>query len=190
MKTKIKAPVAAKKPKELRIHNDIRVDNYYWLNQRENQEVIDYLNAENEYTKAVMQPTESFQKTLFEEMKSRIKEDDASVPYKLNGYWYLTRFEKGKDYPIYARKKETLEAKEEILFDCNEMAKEHAYFKLGGIAISPNNKLAAFSTDIVSRRQFTIQIKNLETGEILEDKIENTTGGITWANDNETLFYA
>ncbi|MFY0714715.1 S9 family peptidase [Seonamhaeicola sp. NFXS20] len=190
MKTKIKAPVAAKKPKELSVHNDIRVDNYYWLNQRENQEVIDYLNAENEYTKAVMQPTESFQKTLFEEMKSRIKEDDASVPYKLNGYWYLTRFEKGKDYPIYARKKETLEAKEEILFDCNEMAKEHAYFKLGGIAISSDNKLAAFSTDIVSRRQFTIQIKNLVTGEILEDKIPNTTGGITWANDNETLFYA
>ncbi|WP_232225194.1 S9 family peptidase [Seonamhaeicola sp. S2-3] len=190
MKTKIKAPVAAKKPKELRIHNDVRVDNYYWLNQRENQEVIDYLNAENEYTKAVMQPTESFQTELFEEMKSRIKEDDTSVPYKLNGYWYLTRFEKGKDYPIYARKKETLEAKEEILFDCNEMAKAHAYFKLGGIAISPDNKLAAFSTDIVSRRQFTIQIKNLETGEILEDKIENTTGGITWANDNKTLFYS
>ncbi|APY12444.1 oligopeptidase B [Seonamhaeicola sp. S2-3] len=190
LKTKIKAPVAAKKPKELRIHNDVRVDNYYWLNQRENQEVIDYLNAENEYTKAVMQPTESFQTELFEEMKSRIKEDDTSVPYKLNGYWYLTRFEKGKDYPIYARKKETLEAKEEILFDCNEMAKAHAYFKLGGIAISPDNKLAAFSTDIVSRRQFTIQIKNLETGEILEDKIENTTGGITWANDNKTLFYS
>ncbi|WP_255449834.1 S9 family peptidase [Seonamhaeicola sediminis] len=183
------APVAIKKPKKLTIHNDVRIDNYYWLNQRENQEVIDYLNAENEYTKKVMQHTESFQKELFEEMKSRIKEEDTTVPYKLNGYWYMTRYEKGKDYPIYVRKKESLQAQEELLFNCNEMAKEHPYFKLGGIAISPDNKLAAFSTDVVSRRQYTIQIKNLETGEILDDIIKNTTGSITWANDNKTLFY-
>ncbi|TXG39787.1 S9 family peptidase [Seonamhaeicola maritimus] len=190
MEKSIKAPAAVKRPKELSIHNDVRIDNYYWLNDRDNQEVIDYLNAENEYTKQVMQHTESFQKDLFEEMKSRIKEDDTSVPYKLNGYWYLTRFEKGKDYPIYARKKESLEAKEEVLFDCNEMAKEHTYFKLGGIAISPDNKLAAYTTDIVSRRQYTIRIKNLETGNVLEDCIKNTTGSVTWANDNKTLFYA
>ncbi|RED49393.1 S9 family peptidase [Seonamhaeicola aphaedonensis] len=183
------APVAIKKPKKLTIHNDVRIDNYYWLNQRENKEVIDYLNAENAYTKKVMQHTESFQKILFEEMKSRIKEEDTTVPYKLNGYWYMTRYEKGKDYPVYVRKKESLEAPEELLFNCNDMAKEHAYFKLGGIAISPDNKLAAFSTDVVSRRQYTIQIKNLETGEILEDNIKNTTGSVTWANDNKTLFY-
>ncbi|WP_282135828.1 S9 family peptidase [Seonamhaeicola maritimus] len=190
MEKSIKAPAAVKKPKELSIHNDVRIDNYYWLNDRDNQEVIDYLNAENEYTNQVMQHTESFQKDLFKEMKSRIKEDDTSVPYKLNGYWYLTRFEKGKDYPIYARKKESLEAKEEVLFDCNEMAKEHTYFKLGGIAISPDNKLAAYTTDIVSRRQYTIRIKDLETGDVLEDCIKNTTGSVTWANDNKTLFYA
>ncbi len=190
MKQAIQTPIAKKISKALTIHNDTRIDNYYWLNNKENPEVIDYLNAENAYTKDVMQHTESFQKKLFKEMKGRIKEDDTSVPYKLDGYWYLTRFEKGNDYPIYSRKKGTLEATEEILFDCNEMAKNVAYFNLGSIAISPDNKLAAFSTDTVSRRQYTIQIKNLETGEIYTDKILNTTGSVTWANDNETLFYA
>ncbi|MDD7887608.1 S9 family peptidase [Flavivirga sp. 57AJ16] len=185
----IQAPVATKKEKELSIHGDLRIDNYYWLNNKENPEVIDHLNAENDYTKSMMQHTETFQKELFAEMKGRIKEDNASVPYKLNGYWYITRFEKDKGYPIYVRKKERLDAPEEILFDCNEMAKEHAYFMLGGIAISPDNTLAAFSTDIVSRRQYTIQIKNLVTGEIYSDKILNTTGSATWANDNKTLFY-
>ncbi|WP_246124713.1 S9 family peptidase [Algibacter pacificus] len=182
-------PSAKKISKTLEIHNDIRIDNYYWLNNRENPEVIDYLNAENAYTKAMMKHTEGFQKDLFEEMKGRIKEDDSSLPYKLNGYWYITRYETGKDYPIYLRKKGSLDAEEEILFDCNEMAKDQSYFSLGGISISPNNKMAAFSTDTVSRRQYTLQIKNLETGEILSDKIENTTGSSTWANDNKTLFY-
>ncbi|TGV01594.1 S9 family peptidase [Flavivirga rizhaonensis] len=190
MKNTIHPPIAAKKPKELLIHGDSRIDNYYWLNERDNPKVIDYLNAENNYTKAMMQHTETFQKELFEEMKGRIKEDDTTVPYKLNGYWYITRYEKGKDYPIYVRKKESLDATEEILFDCNEMAKEHAYFNLGGIAISPDNTLAAFSTDTVSRRQYIIQIKNLITGEIYSDKILSTTGSATWANDNKTLFYS
>ncbi|GAA3641154.1 S9 family peptidase [Flavivirga jejuensis] len=190
MKNTIQTPVATKKAKELSIHNDLRIDNYYWLNNKENPEVIDYLNAENDYTKSMMQHTEIFQKDLFEEMKGRIKEDDTTVPYKLNGYWYISRYEKGKDYPIYIRKKESLEAPEEVLFDCNEMAKEHAYFNLGGIAISPDNTLAAFSTDIVSRRQYTVQIKNLITGEIYPDKVLNTTGSATWANDNKTLFYS
>tara|TARA_R110002096_G_scaffold145914_6_gene304103 strand:- start:2684 stop:4840 length:2157 start_codon:yes stop_codon:yes gene_type:complete len=186
----VKQPVAKKIPKELKIHNDTRIDNYYWLNDRENPDVIDYLNAENEYTKEALKHTESFQKQLFEEMKGRIKENDTTVPYKLNGYWYLTRFETNKDYPIYIRKKETLEAPEEILFDCNVMAKDQSYFNLGGISISPDNTMAAFSTDLVSRRQYTIQIKNLITGEIYADKVLNTTGSATWANDNKTLFYA
>ena len=190
MKNTIQAPVAKKISKELKIHDDIRIDNYYWLNQKENPQVIDYLNAENDYTKQMMQHTEAFQKDLFEEMKGRIKEDDSSVPYKLNGYWYITKYETGKDYPIYIRKKENLDAEDEILFDCNVMAKDHAYFNLGGISISPDNTLAAFSTDVVSRRQYTIKIKNLQTGEIYEDKILNTTGGATWANDNKTLFYS
>jgi len=190
LKTINQFPIAKKVPQELTIHGDTRFDNYYWLNDKNNSEVIDYLIAENAYTKQMTMHTEEFQRDLFEEMKGRIKEDDTSVPYKLNGYWYLTKYEAGRDYPIYVRKKETLEADEEILFDCNEMAKDHAYFNLGGISISPDNTLAAFSTDTVSRRQYTIQIKNLITGEVYSDKILNTTGSATWANDNKTLFYS
>ena len=189
MKEKLHPPKAKQIAKYLLAHNDERVDNYFWLNDRENQEVIDYLNAENTYTKEILKHTESFQKNLFKEMKGRIKEEDTSVPYKLNGYWYITKFEKGKDYPIYARKKETLSAPEEIIFDCNEMAKGHTYFKLGGITISPDNTMAAFSQDTVSRRQYTIKVKNLITGKIYSEAIKNTSGGITWANDNKTLFY-
>ncbi|PWI29653.1 oligopeptidase B [Flavobacteriaceae bacterium LYZ1037] len=190
MKNTIFPPKANKVPKKLVAHKDVRIDDYYWLNDREDQEVLNYLQAENNYTKHMLKHTEEFQEKLFEEMKARIKEDDQSVPYKLNGYWYVTRFEKGKDYPVYARNKETLEAPEELLFDCNVMAKEHTYFNLGSISISPDNKLAAFSTDTVSRRQYIIQIKNLVTGEIYPEKILNTTGSVTWANDNETIYYS
>lgn len=182
-------PVAKVVPKTLEKHGHTRIDNYYWLNERENPEVIDYLNKENEYYQKSTAHTKQFQDELFLEMKGRIKEDDSSVPYLYNGYYYITRFEKGKDYPIYSRKKGSLEAKEEIMFDCNEMAKGHAYFNLAGINVSEDNKWVAFGVDLVSRRQYTIQIKNLETGEILPVKLENTTGGSTWAGDNKTLFY-
>lgn len=185
----MKAPIAKKIPTELKKFDDIRIDNYYWLNDRENQEVIDYLNAENAYTEAVLKDTEQFQKELFEEIKGRIKEDDQSVPFKYNGYWYITKFEKGKEYPIYSRKKESLEANEEILFDVNELAKSYSYYQLAGLNVSENNQLAAFGQDTLSRRIYTIQIKDLNTGEILSDKIENTTGGSVWANDNKTLYY-
>lgn len=185
----IKAPIAKKIAHKLEKHGDIRIDNYYWLKDRENTEVIDYLNKENAYFEANMKHTEAFQKALFEEMKGRIKEDDESVPYKKNSYYYITRFEKGKEYPIYSRKKETLDAPEEILFDVNEMAKEHDYYQLGSYKISPNNKLVAYSFDTISRRQYNVLIKNLETGEIYPEQIKNTTGGMTWANDNKTLFY-
>lgn len=185
----MKAPAAKKIPTELKKFDDVRIDNYYWLNDRENQEVIDYLNAENAYTEAVLKDTEQLQKDLFEEIKSRIKEDDESVPFKYNGYWYITRFEKGKEYPIYSRKKENLDAKEEILFDVNELAKPFSYYQLAGLNVSENNELAAFGQDTLSRRIYTIQIKNLKTGEILPDKIENTTGGSVWASDNKTLYY-
>ncbi len=184
-----KYPIVKKEPKQLVAHNDIRIDNYYWLNDKKNPEVIKYLEDENAYTKNVMAHTEPFQKALFEEMKGRIKEDDSSVPYKLNGYWYLTRYEIGKGYPIYTRRKEHLDAKEEVLFDCNLMAKDHDYFAMGGISISPDNTMAAFTTDTVSRRKYTLQIKNLVTGEIYPDVIKNTSGSVTWANDNKTLFY-
>jgi len=189
MTEKILPPVAPVKPHTLEMHGDVRIDNYYWLNQREDQEVLDYLTAENEYYQQLTAHTKPLQESLFEEMKSRIKEDDASVPYKYNGYWYITRYEKGKDYPIYARRKETMEAPEEILFDCNVMAEGHSYFHLSGLSVSEDNKWASFGVDTVSRRQYTIQVKNLGSGEILPFKIENTTGGSTWAGDNKTLFY-
>ncbi len=169
---------------------DERIDNYFWLNDRKNPEVIDYLNKENAYYKKMTAHTKAFQKELFEEMKARIKEDDESVPYLYNGYYYITRFETGKNYPIYSRKKGSLSAKEEIMFDCNKMAKGHSYFQLGGLSISPDNKLVIFSIDIVGRRIYNIQVKNLETGEILADKIEKVSGNAVWANDNKTIFYS
>lgn len=185
----IKAPIAKKNPTTLEKHGDIRIDDYYWMNDRENQEVLDYLNAENGYYAEMTAHTKEFQEELFGEMKSRIKEDDTSVPYKYNGYWYITRYEKGGEYPIHSRKKDTFKGPEELLFNCNEMAKEHEFFNLRGVSVSPNNALAAFATDTVSRRQYTIQVKNLETGEIYQDQIENTTGSSVWANDGTTLFY-
>lgn len=185
----MQAPTAKKIEKKLEMHGDIRIDNYYWLNDREDPEVIKYLEDENAYTKSQLKDTEAFQKSLFEEMKGRIKEDDESVPYKYNGYWYTTRYEKGGEYPIHSRRKETLSNKEEILFDVNIMAKGHSYYNLNGLNISENNQLAAFGEDTVSRRIYTIRIKDLKTGKILSDKLENTTGGSVWAADNKTLFY-
>lgn len=189
MSQNIVPPMAEVKDTVLEKHGDKRIDPYYWLNDREDPKVIDYLKKENEYYDKVTAHTKEFQKDLFEEMKSRIKEDDESVPYLYNGYYYTTRYEKGKDYPIYIRKKGSLTAKEEILFDCNEMAKGHSYFNLAGLSVSEDNKWVSFGLDLVSRRQYTIQIKNLETNEILSDKIENTSGGATWASDNKTIFY-
>ncbi|WP_343705875.1 S9 family peptidase [Flavobacterium sp.] len=189
MQNDISAPKAKIIPKTLKKHKETRIDNYFWLNDRENPEVIDYLNQENAYYESMTAHTQNLKESLFEEMKGRIKEDDSSVPYFYNGYFYITRFETGQDYPIFARKKGSLSADEEILFDCNEMAKGHAYFKLGGLSISPDNKFASFGVDIVGRRIYTIQIKNLETSEILADKIENVTGASVWANDNNTIFY-
>ena len=182
-------PVAKKIPTNLEKHGDVRVDNYYWLNDRENPEVIEYLNQENDYYDEVTKHTKDFQNNLFEEMKSRIKEDDSSVPYFYNQYWYYTRFETGKQYPIFCRKKGNLESVEEVMFNVNEMAEGHDYFQLNGIEVSPDNTLAAFGVDTVSRRQYTLRIKNLITGEIYKDKIDNTTGGSNFANDNKTLFY-
>ncbi|MGE8339565.1 MAG: S9 family peptidase [Flavobacterium sp.] len=189
MQNDISAPKAKIIPKTLKKHKEARIDNYFWLNDREDSEVIDYLNKENAYYQSMTSHTQNLKDSLFEEMKARIKEDDSSVPYFYNGYFYITRFETGQDYPIFARKKGSLSAEEEILFNCNEMAKGHAYFKLGGLSISPDNKFASFGVDIVGRRIYTIQVKNLETGEILADKIENITGASVWANDNSTIFY-
>ena len=189
MQETIFPPLAPKKPHTIEKHGHTRIDDYYWLNDRENPEVLDYLNKENEYYQNQTAHTKAFQTDLFEEMKSRIKEDDESVPFLHNGYYYITRFETGKDYPIYARKKGSLDAQEEIMFDCNEMAKGHSYFQMGGLYVSDDNKWVAYSVDLVSRRQYTLHFKNLVTGEILPTKIENTTGSGTWASDNSTVFY-
>lgn len=193
-------PIAKKIPFEMTLHNDTRVDNYFWMRlsdeqknaktpDAQTQDVLDYLNAENNYTKQVLAHTEDFQKKLFDEIVGRIKQDDESVPYSDNGYFYITRFEEGKEHPIYARKKGNLEAPEEIMLDENELAKPYDYYKIGGRSVSPNNQIIAFGEDTVSRRIYTIRFKNLTTGEMLPDVIENTTGGSVWANDNQTVFY-
>ncbi len=183
-------PVAEKKPVNLEKHGDIRVDNYFWMNERDHPEVIDYLERENDYYNKMSAHTKNFQKELFTEMKGRIKEDDASVPFKNNGYWYYNRYELGKDYPVLCRKKDSLSSQEIIVFDNNVMAKGHAYFSQAGYSVSEDNKIAAFGIDTVSRRQYTIQFKNLETGELYPEKIENTTGRAVWANDNKTVYYS
>jgi oligopeptidase B len=183
-------PKAKKIPKELTIHGDTRIDNYYWLNQRDNPNVIDYLEAENAYKEAVMKHTEELQDKLYNEIVGRIKKTDMSVPYRDNGYFYYRRYEEGDDYPIYARKKGSLDAEEEVMLDVQEMAKGHSFYSVVGLSVSQNNKYLAYGVDTVSRRKYTIHIKDLTTGEILEDKIPNTTGGAVWANDNKTLFYS
>ena len=186
---KLNEPRAEKIQKTLSIHGDDRVDEYYWLNKRGDKKVLDYLNSENKYRKELMKDYESLEKEIFNEIKSRIKEDDSSVPYFDNQYFYYTRYEKDKQYPIYCRKKGSLDSKEEILIDANIMSEGHEYFRVGDIEISPDNKIMAYSIDTVSRRIYTIHFKNLETGKTLSKKIPNTSGSITWANDNKTFFY-
>ncbi len=186
---KAEPPVAEIIPKEITIHGDTRVDNYYWLNQRENPKVIEYLQAENAYNDAVMKHTEPLQEKLFNEIIGRIKQTDISVPYKDSGYYYYTRYEEGAEYQIYCRKKETLEAEEEILLNVNEMAEGYDYYSVAGHSVSSNNMLIAFGVDTVSRRKYTIYFKDLATGELLPDKIPVTSGRATWANDNKTVFY-
>ena len=186
---KIQPPVAKIIPTTFEKFDDTRIDNYFWLNDRENPEVIDYLNKENQYYQDRTANQTGFQKELFEEMKARIKEDDESVPYLYNGYYYITRFETGKGYPIYSRKKGSLDATEEIMFDCNALAEGNKYFKLSGLSISIDNQYATYALDLVGRRIYTLHVKNLFTGEILKDTIENATGNSTWANDNSTIFY-
>ncbi|MCA0932293.1 S9 family peptidase [Lutimonas saemankumensis] len=186
----LKPPVAERIPKKMEIHGDVRIDDYYWLNERENKKVIDYLNAENDYYDSVTGHTKKFQEDLFEEMKSRIKEDDESVPYKKNGYFYITRYEKGSQYPVYTRKKENLEAKEEIIVDVNELAKGHEYYALTSLNVNRANNVAAFGVDTISRRQYDIMFKNLENGRLFPEVIKNTTGSTAWSNDNKTVFYA
>lgn len=183
-------PIAKKIPVEFNEFGQTRIDNYYWLNDRENQEVIDYLIAENTYTDEVMKKTEKLQEKIYDEIVGRIKQTDMSVPYQLNGYIYYTRFEEGLEYPVYCRKAAIEGSPEEVMLDGNEMAKGHVFFNIGDWDVSPNNEMLAFSVDTVSRRKYTIHFKNLKSGETYDESIPNTSGSMTWANDNKTVFYA
>jgi oligopeptidase B len=196
----VNAPVAKKIPKELTLHDDTRIDNYFWMRlsddqknaenlDSQTQDVLNYLNQENEYLEGVMSHTNELQDELYNEMVSRIKKDDQSVPVKDNGYLYYSRFEEGGDYALYCRKKIDGDGKEEIIFNGPEMAKGYAYYGIGSQSVSEDNKLMAFAIDTVSRRRYTIYFKNLATGEILTDNLSNTSGSATWANDNKTVFY-
>jgi oligopeptidase B len=185
----MEAPVAKKIPKSLTMHGDTRIDNYYWLNERENPEVIAYLEQENEYTRAMMKHTEELQAGLYDEIVGRIKQSDMSVPYKRNGYYYYTRFEEGKEYPVYCRKKGDLDAPEEVMLNVNELAEGYSYFHVAGISVSHDNRILAYGVDTVSRRQYTIWFKNLDNGTVYQDRISNTTGSVAWASDNKTAFY-
>ncbi len=183
------APQAKKTDKFLEIHNDKRNDPYFWMNERENPEVIKYLEEENAYTDFIMKDTEDLQNDLYEEMKSRYKKDDESLPYFFNSYWYIVRYEAGKEYPIFSRKFQSLDNEEEILLDVNILAEGEAFFETGSISVSINNDILAYSTDNVGRRIYKIFFKNIKTGEIYSDVIENTTGKAVWANDNQHVFY-
>ncbi len=184
------SPKIKKVKKELTTHGHTRIDNYYWLNDRKNREVIAYLKAENTYTDAVFNSsTKDLQKKLYHEMKSRIPQKDQTVPYLQNGYEYYVRYEEGKEYPVYCRKKQGYNQNEEILLNGNKMAEGHSYYDIGDFDVSSNNSLIAFSVDLLSRRKYSIFIKNLVTGELYGENIRNTTGEVVWANDNKTLFY-
>ncbi|MEQ9440217.1 MAG: S9 family peptidase [Cyclobacteriaceae bacterium] len=194
------APIAQKKDSALTIHGDTRVDPYFWMRltdeqkrstkpDEQTQQVVQYLEDENAYTKVAMKDTEELQEQLYDEIVGRISQTDESVPYFKNDYWYYTRYEEGQEYPIYGRKKESLEAEEEVLLNVNELAEGFDYYNVVGLKVSPDNKLLAFAEDTLSRRVYTIRFKNLETGEMLPDQIENTQGDGAWAKDNQSYFY-
>ena len=186
----MKPPAAEKIRKELISKGHSRIDNYYWLNERDNQKVIQYLNAENEYTDYVMSDYKEMRNNLFKEIVGRIKQTDESVPYRKNGYFFYTRYEEGKEYPVYCRKKDNQGSAEEILLNVNELAAGHKYCHVSSISCSRDNRLLAYGLDTVGRRLYIIYFKDIITGRLFDITIPNSTGSITWANDNKTVFYA
>jgi oligopeptidase B len=185
----IPTPTVEKKPKELEIHGDVRVDDYYWLRERENPEVIAYLEAENEYLESSMADSAGLRARLVDEMRSRIKEDDSTAPYKHGDYYYYERFESGLEYPIYCRRKGSVEAEEQVLLDVNALAGDAPYFSVRGFSVSPDHKKAAFGVDAVGRRFYTLRFIDLETGEEISERIEDVTPNFEWAADSNTFFY-
>ncbi len=188
-KSEMAPPVAEKIPFEIEAHGDVRVDNYYWMRDRESPKVIEYLEAENRYTDALLASTEDLQQELYDEMVARIVDEETTVPYEENGYWYYTRYLADKDYPIYCRKKASLDAEEEVYMDVNEMAAGYSYYDISSPLISPDGNIMAYGVDTVSRRKYTMYFKNLSTGEIYGEAIGNTNGFGAWADDNKTFFY-
>jgi len=185
----MKAPVAEKIKKELVFQSQIRTDNYFWLNERDNPKVLKYLKAENRYTDYIMRDTRKLQEKIYKEIVGRIKQTDMSVPYFENGYYYYTRYEDGKEYPVYCRRKGNIEGAEEVLLDVNEMAAGHEYYHVAGFTVSLDNNMLAFGVDTFGRRLYTICFKDLSTGRILDDRLTNTAGTAAWSNDNKTVFY-
>lgn len=196
----VPAPKAEKVPHEFKESGSSRVDNYYWMKLTDAQKnaekkdeqttkVLNYLTAENDYLKTMQKHTEPLQEKIYNEIVGRIKQTDESVPYLDNGYWYYTRYEEGQEYPIYCRKKGDLSAAEQILLNVNDMAKGHSYYSITGLSVSEDNKLLAYAEDSVSRRRYTVYVKDLASGKFVDTPIANTEGYVTWANDNKTFFY-
>ncbi|HEV8457281.1 MAG TPA: oligopeptidase B, partial [Methylomirabilota bacterium] len=181
-------PIAKKIPKVETLHGDLRQDEYFWLRAKDDPEVRAYLEAENVYTSGVMQPTEAFQSALYDEMLARIKEDDTTVPYRRGRHFYYSRTETGKQYPIFCRKAGSVEAPEEVTLELNAMAEGHPFLSLGAYTVSDDGNLLAYSTDVTGFREYTLQIKDLNTGALLPDRVEKVAA-VAWAADGHTLFY-
>ena len=186
----MKAPTAKKIKKEFYEHGNIRIDNYFWLNQRNNPDVAEYLTSENRYTEKSLEHVKLLREKLYNEMVSRIKKEDETVPYPDNGYFYNIRYFKGKEYPVYCRKKGSLESAEEIILDVNELAEGREYCHVAKLFVSPDNNILAFGVDYTGRRNYTIYFKDLNSGKLFPDKIKNSTGAAIWVNDNRTVFYS
>ena len=184
------APRAAVKPHELTVHGETRVDDYYWLRERENPEVIAYLEAENEYTEEVMASTASLRDELYEEMRARIDEDDTSVPYLFNGYRYWTRYDEGSEYPVHMRRRDADDASDEVLLDVNVVAKGHSFTSVRSRQVSPDNRWMAWAVDHQGRRKYDLHFRDLRSGEDLDEKLEDVTGNVVWAADSRTIFFA
>lgn len=189
LQTSVIPPIAEKQPQVLELHGDRRVDNYFWMRERDNQKVVSYLSAENAYTEAMMQHTEALQKRLYEEMLARIKETDLSVPYRKDDYYYYARTEEGKAYPIYCRKKGSLDAPEQVLLDQNELAKDHEFLSLGVFKVSPNHQILAYAIDTSGSEEYTLFFLDLNSFQLYPESIPETYFSLAWANDNQTVFY-
>jgi len=184
----LRPPITKRIPQRHEIHKDVRIDDYEWMHQKSDPEVAAYLEAENAYAQAIMQPTEALQETLYQEMKGRIQEDDSEAPYRQGNYFYYSRTETGRQYSLRCRKHGSLEAEEQITLDLNALAEGHSFLGLGAYRVSDDGNLLAYSTDVTGFRQYTLRVKDLRTGELLPDQIEKVTS-VAWAADNRTLFY-